>query len=274
MTDADRPALESQFTLSAGQRTEGTTFRYTLADTSTANIRALVTHPSVEDTANIDRADFRALAVPRLVSRRSLAFAAAGAMLLVACRRFLRLRVFWGAAAVLTVFAVLGARLLDPLGQLLLTHENWSLAAVIAAVAVLPAVRLQVPLPADVLRVAMTAPPVALMLVLAAATALAWLGVAPFWHDRKPPSLAAAAYEGDRVEVTRLLAAGVDPRASDAVDGRDRSALEAAIESGDDITFGLVLRAAGPLDEALRARLEDVAARTRNAGAATQLSAR
>ena len=274
MADADRPGLESRFTLSGGQRTEGTTWRYTLADTSSANVEALVTHPSVEDTSNIDRANFRALAVPRLVSRRSLAFAVVGALLLVACRPFLRLSLFWGVAAAVTVAAVTAARILEPAGQILLTRPHWLLTAGIAAVSVLPAVRWVVPVSDRALRLMVAVPQAVLLVLVAATAALAWVGVEPFWHDRVPASLAGAAYEGDRVEVTRLLEAGANPRDSAEVDGQRRSALEAAIQSGDDVTLGLVLSAAGPLDDSLRTHLEEIAEQAGNPRAVARLSAR
>ena len=58
-TDAERAALEQRFHLTEGVVTEGTTRAYLLTDTSTGNIRALVQHPSVEDTSRIDRIRFR-----------------------------------------------------------------------------------------------------------------------------------------------------------------------------------------------------------------------
>ncbi len=274
LIEADRPALESRFTLSGGRRTEGTTFRYTLTDTSYANIEALVSHPSVEDTANIDRADFRAIAIPRLLTPRSLAFAVFGAVLLVAFRRFLRIGAFWGGAAAITVAVVLATRAFPPAGQILLTRPHWTLAAAIAAAAVLPAVRLTVPLAGGVLPFMLAAPQAVFLVIVAVASSLAWVGVEPLWHDDMPVSLVEAAYEGDRVEVTRLLATGADPRTSTTVDGEERSALEAAIQSGDQVILNLVLTAAGPLGQDLRARLVDVAERARNAEALTRLGER
>jgi hypothetical protein len=274
IADGDRPGLESRFTLSAGQRVEGTTWRYTLADTSSANVKALVTHPSVEDTSNIDRANFRALAVPPLVSRRSLGIAAAGALILVACRPLLRLDVFWGVMAALTAANVLAARSVGAAGEMLLTRPHWALAAGMAALAVVPAVRGTLPLSARRLRLIVTVPQTVALVLIGATAALAWVGVEPFWHDHAPATLAAAAYEGDWVEVTRLLDAGADPRAAADVDGRRRSALEAAIQSGDDVTLKLVLTAAGPLDDALRQHLQQVAAEAGNPRAAARLSGR
>jgi hypothetical protein len=58
-TDAERAALEQRFHLTEGVVSEGTTRAYLLADTSTDNIRAMVQHPNVEDTADINRIRFR-----------------------------------------------------------------------------------------------------------------------------------------------------------------------------------------------------------------------
>ena len=58
-SDAERAALEQRFHLTEGVVSEGTTRAYLLADTSTGNIRAMVQHPSVEDTADINRIRFR-----------------------------------------------------------------------------------------------------------------------------------------------------------------------------------------------------------------------
>ncbi len=57
--DAERGELERRFHLTQGEATEGTTRAYLLTDTSTDNIRALVQHPRVDDTANINRIRFR-----------------------------------------------------------------------------------------------------------------------------------------------------------------------------------------------------------------------
>jgi hypothetical protein len=56
---ADREQMEVRFHLTAADFDEGTTWRYVLTDISTGNIRALVTHPAVEDTANLDRIAYR-----------------------------------------------------------------------------------------------------------------------------------------------------------------------------------------------------------------------
>ena len=58
-SDAERAALEQRFHLTEGVVTKGTTRAYLLADTSTGNIRAMVQHPSVEDTADVNRLRFR-----------------------------------------------------------------------------------------------------------------------------------------------------------------------------------------------------------------------
>ena len=59
VTDARRADLERTFTLTGAEPAEGTTWRYQLADSSTANIRALVESDAVEDTAHLDRRRFR-----------------------------------------------------------------------------------------------------------------------------------------------------------------------------------------------------------------------
>lgn len=58
-TDAERASLEQRYQLTRGEVTEGTTRAYRLADTSSANIRALVQDPHVEDTTNLNRVRFR-----------------------------------------------------------------------------------------------------------------------------------------------------------------------------------------------------------------------
>ena len=57
VTDAARHRLEAQFSLRA-QQGEGRSFGYDLLDDSSGNIRALLQHPSVEDTAELDRVRF------------------------------------------------------------------------------------------------------------------------------------------------------------------------------------------------------------------------
>ena len=58
-TDSDRAALEQRFHLRDGVATEQNTWAYHLADTSTDNIRAIIQHPQVEDTADLNRIKFR-----------------------------------------------------------------------------------------------------------------------------------------------------------------------------------------------------------------------
>ena len=54
-----RAALERQLQLSDGRRIEGTTWVYMLRDPSTDEIRTIVTHPDVDDTAHVNRIWFR-----------------------------------------------------------------------------------------------------------------------------------------------------------------------------------------------------------------------
>jgi hypothetical protein len=77
VTDAERTDLERQFGLTQGEFREGTTYAYGLANTSTDNIRALVQHPRVDDTAEINRIRYR----PRFSNdrqRRLIAFSLLG----------------------------------------------------------------------------------------------------------------------------------------------------------------------------------------------------
>ena len=59
VTEARRAALEQELRLTAGHPTEGTTWTYLLTDPSTDSIRGIVQHPSVDDTAHINRIRFR-----------------------------------------------------------------------------------------------------------------------------------------------------------------------------------------------------------------------
>lgn len=59
VTDARRVELERQFTLTHSEPTEGTTWRYGLADSSTGNIRALIQNEAVDDTAHLNRIRYR-----------------------------------------------------------------------------------------------------------------------------------------------------------------------------------------------------------------------
>jgi len=56
VSDQMRVDLERQFRLAAGQRRDGTTWAYDLADPSPAVVSALVHHPAVADTHEIERA--------------------------------------------------------------------------------------------------------------------------------------------------------------------------------------------------------------------------
>ena len=56
---ARRQSLERQLQLAEGRPTEGTTWVYQLQEPSTDDIRAIVTHPNVEDTAHVNRVWFR-----------------------------------------------------------------------------------------------------------------------------------------------------------------------------------------------------------------------
>jgi hypothetical protein len=56
---SQRALLEQQLHLTRGERTEGTTWTYWLPDPSADTIGAIVKHPSVEDTAHINRTRFR-----------------------------------------------------------------------------------------------------------------------------------------------------------------------------------------------------------------------
>jgi hypothetical protein len=60
VTPATRTQLERTFLLVNPVSHEGSTrtFRYDLLDTSRSNIEALVTHPAVEDTDEIDRQNY------------------------------------------------------------------------------------------------------------------------------------------------------------------------------------------------------------------------
>jgi hypothetical protein len=59
VTDARRVELERRFRLQDGRHAEGTTWTYQLADPTPINIRALVEHDGVDDTANLNRVRFR-----------------------------------------------------------------------------------------------------------------------------------------------------------------------------------------------------------------------
>lgn len=54
-----RTELERRFTLTAGELDSGTTWKYALLDASTGNIRALIQHEAVDDTAHLNRIRYR-----------------------------------------------------------------------------------------------------------------------------------------------------------------------------------------------------------------------
>lgn len=86
VADAERVDLERRFQLTNGDHSEGTTWRYQLADSSTANIQALIQHPRVDDTAHLNRIRFRpefAQDRARQIVAYSFAFGAIGSVLLV-----------------------------------------------------------------------------------------------------------------------------------------------------------------------------------------------
>jgi hypothetical protein len=77
VSDAERADLERQFGLTEAEFREGTTYAYRLANTSTDNIRALVQHPRVDDTAELNRIRYR----PRFSNdrqRRLMVFSVVG----------------------------------------------------------------------------------------------------------------------------------------------------------------------------------------------------
>ena len=56
---SERVALEQRFHLQDPVQTAATTWAYHLADTSTDNIRAIIQHPQVDDTEDLNRIKFR-----------------------------------------------------------------------------------------------------------------------------------------------------------------------------------------------------------------------
>ena len=76
VSSEERIELERRFTLTAGELDSGTTWKYALIDASTDNIKALIQHEAVEDTAHLNRVRYR----PELAQdrqRRLPAYAAA-----------------------------------------------------------------------------------------------------------------------------------------------------------------------------------------------------
>jgi hypothetical protein len=59
VTSERRAALESELHLTEGHLTEGTTWAYLLTEPSGDRIRTLIQHPSVDDTAHLNRVRFR-----------------------------------------------------------------------------------------------------------------------------------------------------------------------------------------------------------------------
>ena len=57
--EAARTGLERTHSLTRGELREGTTWGYYVTDLSTANLRAIVESPAVDDTHNIHRTAFR-----------------------------------------------------------------------------------------------------------------------------------------------------------------------------------------------------------------------
>ncbi|HEY6510010.1 MAG TPA: hypothetical protein VIY56_18435, partial [Vicinamibacterales bacterium] len=64
VVDAQQREVERRFHLTGGQQRDGRTWSYRLGDASRDTIRALVQHPAVEDTSNLDRTTFRPLVAP------------------------------------------------------------------------------------------------------------------------------------------------------------------------------------------------------------------
>ena len=112
--DAQRVELERRFGLTNSQQREGTTWAYRLADTSTANITALIQDERVDDTEHLNRVRYRPeFAQDR--SRQMLAYSAAiGAvgsllLLLLAARRTAWFRVSWSSALTAAVPSILAS---------------------------------------------------------------------------------------------------------------------------------------------------------------------
>jgi alpha-1,2-glucosyltransferase len=106
LADAQRAALERQFHLENGRLLEDTVWQYSLTDYSSPNIQALVEHPDVADTDQINRALFQPVNPPRSragpVARWSAIVGAIGSLvvLLVAWGRRRRSRLLLVVAGV------------------------------------------------------------------------------------------------------------------------------------------------------------------------------
>ena len=70
IADADRQALEQRFRLTEAAPLAQDLWAYVPADTSSPTLRAIVTHPSVIDTAGINRRTFAMAGNPPLTPRR------------------------------------------------------------------------------------------------------------------------------------------------------------------------------------------------------------
>ena len=86
VTDLERVALERRFRLTNPVHREGTTWEYQLTEPTTGNIRALVQHQAVDDTAHLNRVRYRpelAQDRTRQIAMYSAAAGAIGAFLLL-----------------------------------------------------------------------------------------------------------------------------------------------------------------------------------------------
>lgn len=111
VTGEDRQRLEAEFGLLQPEYLEGTTWRYDFTDPRPAIVGALIAHPSVADTHEIDRA--RGVVVPE---------APRGATWIRS--RALR---FWRVPSILEALATASAlAVLLPVAWLVLTRQRWS----------------------------------------------------------------------------------------------------------------------------------------------------
>ena len=67
ISEADRRAREARYGLEAGERVDGSTWSYVLADASRRNIQALVADPRAEDTHGLDRIAYTIARTPASV---------------------------------------------------------------------------------------------------------------------------------------------------------------------------------------------------------------
>jgi len=109
ISDADRVAAEQRFRLSEATRQGGETWSYVPLDTSVSTLRAIVSHPSVEDTDGINRRTASIADRPPLTPRRGgLLEHAPGWMAGI-------MRLFAYALAGLSALLCLGAAITSPL---------------------------------------------------------------------------------------------------------------------------------------------------------------